>query len=210
MQNKTFKHFISWLLIASPLWWSTGCYSTREFIKQDEPGECNVCVVTKGGRSLELSEASFDSRGSVCGVVLKEASAPSASANTASREKARLTLPLDSLRNSTFSDVTVLTKSGQTLEFDTLMLDGRGILSGSFLVYGQSLNNGHKLVTGRDHASLRLNDVQSITTETFSTTKTLLFTGSIIAGACVAIISYIRNNFFRFNGGSPFGKMPGA
>jgi hypothetical protein len=61
MKNRTFKHFVTWLLIASPLWWTTGCRSTREFTRLDELPRPEIEVVTKGNAVYEFTEWTYDS-----------------------------------------------------------------------------------------------------------------------------------------------------
>lgn len=48
MQNRTFKSLVTWLIIASPIWWTSGCYSTREITRLEEAATGDLKVVTKG------------------------------------------------------------------------------------------------------------------------------------------------------------------
>jgi hypothetical protein len=67
--NRTFRSFITWLLIASPLWWTIGCYSFREVIKLDEAkeNERNIEVTTKGNSVYIFMKWSVDSLGAITG-----------------------------------------------------------------------------------------------------------------------------------------------
>jgi hypothetical protein len=65
MQNRTFKDFITWLLIASPLWWTSGCLS--EIIKPSDSGENEIEVVTKGDSVYTFLQWTSDESGAITG-----------------------------------------------------------------------------------------------------------------------------------------------
>jgi hypothetical protein len=68
MRNKMLKSFLSWLLIASPLWWTTGCESIRAVEKlSDAQGE-EIHVLTKDKRSYTFVQWKADSAGSIRGI----------------------------------------------------------------------------------------------------------------------------------------------
>ena len=69
MQNRTFKDLIIWLLIASPLWWTCGCYSTREVTKPSEAVGDYLEVTLKDGKAYFFSSWTCDSSGTVSGLV---------------------------------------------------------------------------------------------------------------------------------------------
>ena len=65
MKNEAFKHFISWLLIASPLWWASGCIS--EIIKPNDSGENEIEVVTEGDSVYTFLQWTSDEWGAITG-----------------------------------------------------------------------------------------------------------------------------------------------
>jgi hypothetical protein len=69
MNNLMLRTVITWLLIACPLWWTTGCYSFVEITRIDtaEQGKHDLEITTKGHRVYVLSEWSVDSMGTIRG-----------------------------------------------------------------------------------------------------------------------------------------------
>lgn len=69
MQNKTFRNLVTWLLIASPIWWISGCYTFREVAKLDEAraSEREIELTTKGNSKYIFEKWSVDSSGAITG-----------------------------------------------------------------------------------------------------------------------------------------------
>jgi hypothetical protein len=67
MQNKTLKHLITWLVIANPLWWTSGCYTVSNVEKLDKSGRFELVVSTKGKSRYDFRTWSVDSIGSIKG-----------------------------------------------------------------------------------------------------------------------------------------------
>jgi hypothetical protein len=67
IQNKTLKRLITWVVVASPLWWTNGCYTFVEITKLDEVarGNSELEITTEGNRVHVVSNWSVDSMGTV-------------------------------------------------------------------------------------------------------------------------------------------------
>jgi len=65
MRNRTFKSLITWLLIASPLWWANGCIS--EIMKPNDSGGNEIEVVTKGDSVYTFLQWAGDESGTITG-----------------------------------------------------------------------------------------------------------------------------------------------
>ena len=68
MQKRTVRSFIIWLLIASPLWWTFGCTTTRfaSNLNEEDPGS-PIEVVTKRNLVYDLSVWKLDEKGNIIG-----------------------------------------------------------------------------------------------------------------------------------------------
>jgi hypothetical protein len=100
MQCGKFRQCITWLLIASPLWWMCGCYS--EVTHLSEAVGTKIKVVTKGDKVYTFERWSSDGFGGISGnaewLVASSKNSPSHYAN------GHLTLPIDSIRSVSTKD----------------------------------------------------------------------------------------------------------
>jgi len=67
MKSRRFRSFISLLLIASPLWWTSGCYTSHQITNPADAVGTPVEITTKGGNHHTLVEWSVDSSGNILG-----------------------------------------------------------------------------------------------------------------------------------------------
>jgi hypothetical protein len=67
MKNRRFRNFISLLLIASPLWWTSGCYSSLQITNPADVAGTAIEITTKGNHHHTLKEWSVDSSGNISG-----------------------------------------------------------------------------------------------------------------------------------------------
>jgi hypothetical protein len=69
MRKRTLKPLITWLLIASPLWWSSACYTFQNVIKLDNAKTAGrrIEVKTTGENTYIFDEWSVDSLGTIRG-----------------------------------------------------------------------------------------------------------------------------------------------
>ena len=69
MHNRIFKSLISWLLIASPLCWTSGCYALREITQLEEAEAIGgqIEVTTKRSDAYTFDKWKIDSLGNVKG-----------------------------------------------------------------------------------------------------------------------------------------------
>jgi len=67
MQKITFNHLITWLLIASPLWWAAGCYTSHQVAKVQDVQGYEIEVTTKGDITYTFSNWRSDSSGTISG-----------------------------------------------------------------------------------------------------------------------------------------------
>jgi len=97
MKNRTLRSFITWLIIASPLWWTGGCYTYQKVTKLDEAVGSEIEVVTKGNNAYTFKRWSSDGSGGVSGEA--ECIVPSSYSLPVAYAKRHLTLPIDSIKN---------------------------------------------------------------------------------------------------------------
>jgi hypothetical protein len=73
MQNTTLRHLVTWLLIASPLWWTCGCYSFLEinFPRESTQEARALKVTTKGQLTYVFSDWTIDSLGNIRGKTIQ-------------------------------------------------------------------------------------------------------------------------------------------
>jgi hypothetical protein len=129
MHNRLFKHFISWLLIASPLWWTAGCYTRTAITNLDDAALDGLHVITNGGNHYLFHRWSWDSAGGIRGEeTLRSTTWQGISV---SRELAPM-LPRDSIAR-TYSEtlVEVVTRSGSLYQFTEWSSDRAGGIHGT-------------------------------------------------------------------------------
>lgn len=97
MQNKNFKDIITWILIASPLWWTSGCYSTREVTKPSEAVGDYLEVTSKAGKAYYFYGWTCDSTGSISGTAGSVKYEDPYYGWTTTRIQQRVTIPADSI-----------------------------------------------------------------------------------------------------------------
>jgi len=125
MQNRTFKSLVTWLIIASPIWWTSGCYSTREITRLEEAATGDLKVVTKGNNRYAFERWSVDSLGGISGdgtwEIISEWGRP------VSKQGFR-TLPHDSISETYHDDTSIiLTTRGNTVyHFTRWLSDNSG------------------------------------------------------------------------------------
>ena len=68
MHDRTLKHLMIWLLIASPLWWTGGCSSTRiaQNLGEEDPTNA-IEIITKHNLVYDLSVWRLDANGNIVG-----------------------------------------------------------------------------------------------------------------------------------------------
>jgi hypothetical protein len=126
MQNRTFKQLISSLLIASPLWWTCGCYATREVTKLSEALGSEIEVVTMGNHVYNFTIWTSDGFGGISGEA--EWLVPPSDSLPLVYTKRHLTLPIDSIKSvstkasSTAGNWLVLTFITATIVVGLLLL----------------------------------------------------------------------------------------
>lgn len=96
MQNGTFKSFIMWLLVASPIWWTCGCYTAREVTKVNEVEGSEIEVTTKGDNVYIFKTWKSDGCGGISGQA-KWLDPPSGGL-WAEYVEGKTSLPLDSIK----------------------------------------------------------------------------------------------------------------
>jgi hypothetical protein len=67
MKNRTFRSIITLLIIASPLWWTSGCYTTKEVTRLSEEEGSAIEVVTKRNNVYVFKTWTHDGYGSISG-----------------------------------------------------------------------------------------------------------------------------------------------
>jgi len=67
MKNGMLRATFTWLLIASPVWWMSGCYSMREIEKPSDAGKADIEVSAKGGIVYRFDGWTLDSVGTIKG-----------------------------------------------------------------------------------------------------------------------------------------------
>ena len=170
-KNRKLRTIVTWLIIVSPIWWTTGCYTTREITRPDEPSERDILVETRGAQIVILLKGHLDSLGCLSGETL----------HPKTGERTPISIPRDSIRKAYFGDAIVLTETEQSLEYENLTLDSLGRLSGNVRVYA---NLGeHRVVIGKTFTVLPIGNVKSVSIETFSVLK------SVLSGMGIAILT---------------------
>jgi hypothetical protein len=72
MQNRTIRELVTWLIIASPLWWTSGCYTTKELTNPTQMFESpnpfpEIEVITKGNHKYVFLTWFLDTGGTITG-----------------------------------------------------------------------------------------------------------------------------------------------
>ena len=73
MKKNTSRKLVTWLLVASTIWWTSGCYTMREIEKLSDAGGRDIEVSTKGHNSYTLHEWTVDTLGTIRGNVVNPA-----------------------------------------------------------------------------------------------------------------------------------------
>jgi hypothetical protein len=197
MQNKTFKLLISWLLIASPLWWTTGCHTTREIAKLDEINR-EIDVVTKGNRVYTFTAWAYDSLKGISGDALSVARSIRLW-DDGEDQNGRLTLQRDNIKSVTLegegilpveslqsikpkmtTEINVTTKGNNVYFFNACKPDGHGGISGEAEWFDPSSPSwSPDYVQGT--TNLPHDSIKSVATKEYSSGRTLLaiFGGTI-------------------------------
>jgi hypothetical protein len=203
MENRTFKHIMIWLLIASPVWWTSGCYTTREFTKLDEVN-CEIEVVTKNKRTYTFTAWTYDSLKGISGDAhwLVESISPW---DDSEDHYGRLALPRDDIRTialqgderlpvdglQTFKpkktvEIHVTTRGNNVYSFKAWKPDGHGGISGDAEWFEPSSPSWHSdYVQGR--TNLPRDSIKNVVRREYSSGRTIL----TVVGATLGVLCLI-------------------
>jgi hypothetical protein len=67
MKRQKFSSVIALILLASPVWWTTGCYSNYQITSPAEAADKPIEITTKGKNHYVFTEWSADSSGNIQG-----------------------------------------------------------------------------------------------------------------------------------------------
>jgi hypothetical protein len=67
MKNRGFRKLVTMFLIASPLWWTTGCHSSYQVTGPAEVSGTPIQITTKGNNHYTFAEWFADSSGNIRG-----------------------------------------------------------------------------------------------------------------------------------------------
>ena len=194
MQNRFFKHFISWLLIASPLWWTTGCYTRTEITKVDDAVLDGLHVITRGGDHYVLHRWAWDSAGGIKGEG-KLLESPWRA--TRISRYAPPKLPLDSIaRTYSETEIEVTTRSDTVYSFKEWTHDRAGNIRGTAIWKHLHYDHGTFRTYKEGIVCVPHDSLKSLKTVEFSyvyTFLTLLGVTSVIT--CVTIAIALQNAF---------------
>ena len=209
MQNRIFKRLINWLLIASPLWWTTGCYTTREITRLDEIRPV-IEVVTKGDRVYTFTAWTYDSLKGISGDARWVVKSPRPWVDsedldghiTLTRDAIKTVtlgggqnLPLDTLQTlkpTEVFEINVVTKSGINYTFIDWTIDKAGTIEGraswenpSYSSWSFS-NTNHQFI--ESVVNLPADSIKIVSKKEYSSGRTtLLVVGSIVGSLGMAV-----------------------
>jgi hypothetical protein len=172
MQNKTFKNFITWLLIASPLWWTSGCYAAREYTRLQDVPIPPIEVVTKGNVVYSFERGwRHDGSGGISGKV---------------RSGGYMKLPGNSIKSFTpekGNEIAIVTRDSKTYFVSQWSVDSSGSLYGiggranPLFMMGDTWQPNHF-----DEMDLRFpaDSIKTVAASEFSTPLTILGVSAIV------------------------------
>jgi hypothetical protein len=204
MQNKTFKRFITWLLIANPLWWTSGCYTTREFTKIDEINT-ELKIVTKEDRVYTFTAWTYDSLKGISGDARWVIRSIFHSGDSEARN-GRVTLRRDNIRSVTSEgegnlsvdslstirpkrgvEIEVTTKGNNVYIFKAWEPDGHGGISGEAKwIDPSSPSWSSDFLQGT--TSLPRDSIRSVVTREINSGLTVLTVAGVTLGALCLIL----------------------
>ena len=116
MQNRTLRNFITWFIIAGPIWWTCGCYTFREIAGLDELPMSSIEIQTKGNTRYTFREWRYESQGGISGKADRHI--PSTSMEFDETVTAFCSLPRDSIARAYFdTKIEVTTRGNSTYYF---------------------------------------------------------------------------------------------
>jgi hypothetical protein len=193
MQNSTLKELVSWLIIASSLWWTSGCYTSNDIMKSDEPRRPEILVETKSGHTISLFQGYLDSLGGISGLT---------------DSKDTLRVPSDSIQRAFIGEAVVLTIDGRSHRFEDLKLDGHGRLSGNVVGKRSSQRYGEpQIPAGKHFTVLTLESVSSVSVETLNgklSVAVVVWTSAMIVGAVYLLTRDVK--WFDWGNPSWYGR----
>jgi hypothetical protein len=67
MNKRRFRIVVTMILIASPIWWTSGCYSSYQITSPGEAADTPIEITTKGNNHYAFAEWTADSSGNIRG-----------------------------------------------------------------------------------------------------------------------------------------------
>lgn len=133
MKNRRFRKLVTMFLIASPIWWTTGCYSSYQATGPADVSGTPIQITTKGNNHYAFAEWTVDSSGNIRGYapfVMPVSVRPA-------DDNIKLQLPLQLIPKDSIAAIHVQQVNvGATVL--TLILTTAGVIAGAYLLFTMS------------------------------------------------------------------------
>ena len=186
MKNPMLRRLVAWLMIASPIWWTSGCYTMSGMASLNELNTTELQVITRGGNHYTFLRWAADSNGGISGSCVWHIQQKTG--GNESTPGMKLTVPSDSIFRS-YSDkqIQVLTKGNVTYDFEKWSPDRGNTISGAAKWLNPLYDSGNQLSREflQGHLVLPLDSIREIGTKEFSAPLTVLAGAGVLTGAAI-------------------------